>query len=176
MNTILLAVDGSEHADKSLLIAVSLACKNDAQVIVLYATEEKSISKEMQHGIEIEYADEISTRMKAMDLNTPSPDEAQYARTMVSHSANISHIINSVQGELVLRKAVSELQDKGVKSIKSIQVEGNPADRIIEASENHNVDTIVMGCRGVGKLKGIVLGSSSQSVAHRAKCSVVIVK
>ena len=60
MNTILVAVDGSEHADKSLLIAASLALQNDAEVIVLYATEEKSVSKEMQQGIEIEYADEIS--------------------------------------------------------------------------------------------------------------------
>lgn len=176
MNTILVAVDGSEHADKSLLIAASLALQNDAEVIVLYATEEKSVSKEMQQGIEIEYADEISTRMKSVDFNMPLPDESQYARTMVSHSAKVARIVNSLHGELILRKAVSALHDKGVKSVKPIQVEGDPADRIIESSEQHDVDTIVMGCRGVGKLKGIVLGSSSQSVAHRAKCSVVIVK
>jgi len=176
MNTILLAVDGSQHANKSLQIAASLALQNDAEVVVLYATEEKSVSEEMRHGIEIEYADQITARMKAIDFNVQLPDESQYARTMVSHGANISRVVNSLHGEIILRKAVSELHDKGVKSIKPIQVEGDPADRIIEASEQHNVDTIVMGCRGVGKLKGIVLGSSSQSVAHRARCSVVIVK
>jgi nucleotide-binding universal stress UspA family protein len=176
MNTILLAVDGSQHADNSLQIAASLARQNDAEVIVLYVTEDKSVSKQMQQGIEIEYADQIATRMKAVDFSVPLPDESQYARTMVSHSANISRIVNSLHGEIILRKAVSELHEKGIKSIKPIQVEGDPADRIIEASVHHNVDTIVMGCRGVAKLQGIVLGSSSQSVAHRAKCSVVIVK
>lgn len=176
MNTILLAVDGSEHANKSISIAASLARQSDAHVIVLYATEEKAISKQMRRGIEIEYADEIATRMKAVDFNTPLPDETQYARTMVSHSADISRIVNSLNGELILRKAVSELHDKGVESVKPLQLEGNPADRIVEVSEQDNVDTIVMGCRGVGKLKGIVLGSSSQSVAHRVNCSVVIVK
>lgn len=176
MNTILLAVDGSQHADKSLQITVLLALQTNAQVIVLYATDDKSISKEMQHGIELEYADQIETRMKTVYFSTRLPDESQYARTMVSHSRNVSHIVNSIQGEMNLAKAVSELHDKGVKSVKPIQVEDNPADRIIEVSEHHNVDTIVMGCRGVGKLEGIVFGSSSQSVAHRAKCSVVIVK
>jgi nucleotide-binding universal stress UspA family protein len=159
-----------------LQIAASLILQNDGQVIVLYATEAKSISKEMQQGIELEYTDQIATRMKAIDFSKRLPDESQYARTMVSHSENVSHIVNSIHGEMILGKAVSELHEKGVKSVKPIQVEGNTADRIIEASEHHKVDTIVMGCRGVGKLQGIVLGSSSQSVAHRAKCSVVIIK
>jgi len=176
LNTLLVAVDGSEHASKALLVAAALARQSNADVIVLYVTEEKSVTKAMRQGIEIEYADEIASRMKAVDFNRPIPDESQYARTMISHSTNISHIVNSLHGEIILRKAVSELHDKGVKSIKPIQLEGDPADRIIEASEQYKVDTLVMGCRGVGKLTGIVLGSSSQSVAHRAKCSVVIVK
>jgi nucleotide-binding universal stress UspA family protein len=176
MNTLLLAVDGSDHANKSLLVAAALARQNSGKVIVLYVTEEKSVSKEMRKGLEIEYADEISKRIKLIDFNMPLPDESQYARTMLSHSSNISRIVNSIQGEIILREAVSELHDKGVESIQPIQLEGDPADQIIEASEQYNVDTIIMGCRGVGKLKGIVLGSTSQSVAHRAQCSVVIVK
>jgi nucleotide-binding universal stress UspA family protein len=176
MNTILIAVDGSQHADKSLLIAASLALQNESQVIVLYATEEKAISKEMQLGIELEYADQIATRLRAIDFSIRLPDESQYARTMVSHSKNVSDILNSIHGEMILGKAIDQLHGKGIKSVKAIQVEGNPADCIIETSEHHKVDTIVMGCRGVGKLQGIVLGSTSQSVAHLAKCSVVIVK
>ncbi|MFT4729943.1 MAG: hypothetical protein ACI9UN_004465 [Granulosicoccus sp.] len=47
MNTVLFAVDDSQHVDKSLQIAVSLALQHECQVMVLYATEEKVISKVM---------------------------------------------------------------------------------------------------------------------------------
>jgi nucleotide-binding universal stress UspA family protein len=176
MDTLLVAVDGSEHADKSLSLAASLALQHDAEVIALYVIEEKSVSKDMRHGIEIEYADEIAKRMKAVDFNMPSPDKSLYASHMVAHSENIAHVVNSLHGENILKKAVSKLHGRGVKSIKPVLLEGNAVDQIIEASEQHNADTIVMGCRGVGKLKGIVFGSTSQSVAHGAQCSVVIVK
>jgi nucleotide-binding universal stress UspA family protein len=95
---------------------------------------------------------------------------------MLSHSDSITQVVNTLAGENIIKRALSFLRNAGVANIQSYLIEGDPADVILEAREKHQADTIVMGCRGTGKLKGLLMGSVSQSVAHSADCSVVIVK
>ncbi|NQU72224.1 MAG: universal stress protein, partial [Rhodospirillales bacterium] len=47
---------------------------------------------------------------------------------------------------------------------------------IIEYAEQHDIDMIVIGSRGLGDLKGMLLGSVSHKVAHLAECSCITVK
>lgn len=61
--------------------------------------------------------------------------------------------------------------------IETAMMEGNdPAASIVAFSEKGGFDMIAMGSRGHGKLKEMVLGSTSHKVLHQAKCSVLIVK
>ena len=53
---------------------------------------------------------------------------------------------------------------------------GAPAAVILEFEENLNADLIVMGSRGLGLVKGVLLGSVSQYITERAKCPVLVVK
>ena len=53
---------------------------------------------------------------------------------------------------------------------------GSPAPVIIDVAEEHGVDLIVMGSRGLGLVKGVLLGSVSQYVVENAKCAVMVVK
>ncbi|MGE5374722.1 MAG: universal stress protein [Bacteroidota bacterium] len=55
-------------------------------------------------------------------------------------------------------------------------IEGNPAETIIEVARNRNTDVIIMGARGLGKLAGLPLGSTSQKVLSLAPCPVLIVR
>jgi nucleotide-binding universal stress UspA family protein len=55
-------------------------------------------------------------------------------------------------------------------------IEGNPAETIIELARTRNSDVIIMGARGLGKLPGLVLGSTSQKVVSYAPCPVLIVR
>jgi len=55
-------------------------------------------------------------------------------------------------------------------------IEGNPAETIIEVSRTRNSDLIIMGARGLGKLSGLLLGSTSQKVLSLASCPVLIVR
>lgn len=55
-------------------------------------------------------------------------------------------------------------------------IEGDPAETIIELAKTHNSDVIIMGSRGLGKLAGLLLGSTSQKVVSHAPCPVLIVK
>lgn len=53
---------------------------------------------------------------------------------------------------------------------------GAPASVILEYAEILNADLIVMGSRGLGVVKGVLLGSVSQYIIERAKCPVMVVK
>jgi nucleotide-binding universal stress UspA family protein len=54
--------------------------------------------------------------------------------------------------------------------------EGDVASKIIQYAEKGRFDMVVMGHRGSGKFKEMVLGSVSEKVLHRTKCSVLIVR
>jgi len=97
-------------------------------------------------------------------------------RSLLSHSSKITKLVNTVVGENILNRAVSFLHDSEVAKVSSSLATSEAADAIVDAYEKHNASTIVMGCRGTGKVRSFVLGSVSQAVAHRATCSVVIVK
>ncbi len=51
----------------------------------------------------------------------------------------------------------------------------SPVDEIVIYAEEHDCDLIVMGCRGLGALRG-VLGSVSYGVIRSAKVPVLIIK
>lgn len=70
-------------------------------------------------------------------------------------------------------KAVAE--KRGAKA-EAVVMEGDPAEEIVRYANDGNFGMIVMGSRGLGKLKEIVLGSTSRKVLHNAKCPVLIVK
>jgi len=55
-------------------------------------------------------------------------------------------------------------------------IEGDPAEAIIEIAKTRDSDVIVMGSRGLGRLAGLVLGSTSQKVVSHASCPVLIVR
>lgn len=46
---------------------------------------------------------------------------------------------------------------------------------IVTAAEDLKVDAIVLGSRGLGNFKGLIIGSVSNKVLHSAKCRVVLV-
>jgi len=53
---------------------------------------------------------------------------------------------------------------------------GNPGKEIVEFATNLGVDLIVAGNRGRSAEKELDLGSVSSALAHRAPCSVLIVR
>ena len=55
-------------------------------------------------------------------------------------------------------------------------IEGSPAEAIIEVAKTRHSDVIVIGSRGLGRLAGLVLGSTSQKVVSYAPCPVLIVR
>ena len=47
---------------------------------------------------------------------------------------------------------------------------------ILEKARDYKADLIVMGSRGLGQIGGLILGSVSERVLHRAHVPVLIVR
>lgn len=56
--------------------------------------------------------------------------------------------------------------------ISSAVVHGNPAEKLIDASDH--VDMIVVASRGHGGFAGLLLGSVSDQIVHHARCRVLV--
>jgi len=54
--------------------------------------------------------------------------------------------------------------------------EGRPGDVIVEVAKEEDVDLIVLGSRGVGGIRGWVLGSTSRYVVETCTKPILIVK
>jgi len=77
-------------------------------------------------------------------------------------------------GERILSDALKVMQKEKVKVDKKVEF-GIPSDKIVRVAEKENHDLIVLGSRGLGTVKRFLLGSVSDDVSHKAKCSVLIV-
>jgi nucleotide-binding universal stress UspA family protein len=75
----------------------------------------------------------------------------------------------------ILEKAEKEVGDLPCQ-IHTELIEGDSAEAIIGVAVTRNSDVIVMGSRGLGRLAGLLLGSTSQKVVSHAPCPVLIVR
>ena len=53
---------------------------------------------------------------------------------------------------------------------------GIPAEEILQFAEERPDDLIVVGCRGLGFMQGVLLGSVSQAIAERASVPVLVAR
>jgi nucleotide-binding universal stress UspA family protein len=60
--------------------------------------------------------------------------------------------------------------------VEGVTLVGHPAEEIVEFATNLDVDLVVAGTRGRSAEREIYLGSVSSALAHRAPCSVLIVR
>jgi len=53
---------------------------------------------------------------------------------------------------------------------------GEPAPTVVQFANQHEVDLVIIGSRGLNALQEMVLGSVSHKVVKRANCPVLVVK
>ncbi len=61
-------------------------------------------------------------------------------------------------------------------NIETVTRMGGAADEIVKAAEERGVGLIVVGSRGWGEVRSILLGSVSERVLHLAHCPVLVVR
>jgi len=77
-------------------------------------------------------------------------------------------------GQVILDKAKKMLGSTTFKVYEEL-LDGSEAEAILKAAEKYQADLIVMGTRGFGAVKGMLVGSVSRKVIHLAACPVMVV-
>lgn len=75
----------------------------------------------------------------------------------------------------ILAKTMEVLTDTEGR-VNEVVLVGNPGKEIVEFATNLSVDLVVAGTRGRSPARELYLGSVSNALAHRAPCSVLIVR
>ncbi|MEM4735197.1 MAG: universal stress protein [Candidatus Thorarchaeota archaeon] len=94
-----------------------------------------------------------------------------------THDTSAPHPYLTLQkvGEDIIARA-KLLADRLGCRITEMMLHGEPASQIIAVAQEKNVDLIIMGSRGMGTIKRILVGSNSDRVIRQASCPVMVVR
>lgn len=146
---IVVATDGSSHAEMSIRTLVDMGTPSDAEVFVLHV-------KEPPHY-----------------LVTPAvPPSYQNEWHRVERELRVEA---DEAASLAISQAEQLLANVG-QGVHSMIREGHPADEIVRLSEEISADLVVVGSKGLSGIMVFLLGSVSQKVIKYAPCSVLLAK
>ena len=146
IDVIAVGTDGSATADKAVEFAIDLASRHEAELVVLSAYNTQP-SALVSAGMAAAWA-------------PPGPLGPEW---------------NTQEAERVeelLADAKHRAEQRGI-ACRTASGEGDPADVVVELAERHGADVLVIGNRGMQRR---VLGSVPNTITHKARCSVLVVK
>jgi nucleotide-binding universal stress UspA family protein len=79
------------------------------------------------------------------------------------------------QAKAQMEDAIREMGKISGKLTREV-IEGPASEAILNVAEVRNIELIVMGTRGLGSLKGLLIGSTSQKVLSHAECPVLLAR
>ncbi|MGL5513455.1 MAG: universal stress protein [Sporomusa sp.] len=138
--SIVVAVDGSGHAERALEQAIYLAGLCQAKIVLLYVLN-------------------VDAKISSLE--------------QVSLGGYIPDNIKS-EGWKILQ-AAAELVPRNIPAETLLEI-GAPAEVVVEFCQACYCDLIIMGSRGLGSIKKLLLGSVSNYVLTHAPCPVLIVR
>ncbi len=115
----------------------------------------------------------FSAKLWLIHVAPPEPD-------FVGYGAGPQTVRDQVASELRdehrrTQQVAEKLRRSGLAAT-ALCPQGATVKTILHEAEKLEVDLIVMGSRGHGKLRGLLLGSQSQKVLQHAPCPVMIVR
>ncbi len=147
IDKILCPIDFSDPSRAALAHAVDLAEHFSARIILFHAISE------IDH--------------------TPSPSYTLTPQLM-DQMVQISHQMKE-NAEKAMKEMVDNIVPEGIDTRQQVAI-GNPADRIVQAAEDEQVDLIVMATHGRSGIKGLIFGSVAEKVVRSAQCPVLTMK
>ena len=132
-------------------MAAQLAEQYEAELLIVYVIRDMQIPFEIQELPELEFTD--------FEAFNDAREE----------------VLRKV-AETVLKVARQKAEKIGAKKVKTAIGTGDPATSILGFAKRRKVDMVVVGTRGLGKLKGTILGSVSRKIANSAETSCLIVR
>ena len=151
---VLVPLDGSEHSLRALDIAIQIAKKFKASITLAHVFS-----------------------VTATPMIMPEPTTLTPSGIPTVTPAEISKIVEATRE--VGNRILSDGKDK-VKSAKvevdTVLREGNTVQEIVKIAKEGKFGLIVIGVRGVSKIRELLVGSVSDGVMKHAPCPVLVVK
>ena len=137
------------------MVVVGIDGSRESEAALRFAAEEAKLRGAL---LRIVCASEPSASGNLGAAFAPTPDEFVHAE----HHA-----------EEVLRGALQQLKGEPLE-VEAVAEEGGPAAILLEQAAG--AELLVVGSRGLGTAKRLMLGSVSHDLAQHARCPVVIVR
>jgi len=152
---ILVAVDGSESSKRAAHVALGLAEKLKAELIVLHAISPPTSYYRSNFPVPVGMA--------------PPPPSQKEIDTYYAYARRVAL---GIVGD-----TVSEAKKVGT-NVKTELPEGvsSVVETIINHAAKEHVDLIIVGTRGLGGFKKMLIGSVSSGVISHANCPVLVVR
>src|SRR6266705_4965731 len=151
----LVAQDGSESSQRAAQAALELAEKLKADLVVLHAISSPT-----------SYYHSTIASPTGMSLPAPSQHEID------AYYAYARKVALGIVGE-----TESKAKKQGIHVKTEIpEAVASIVETIINHASKENVDLIVVGTRGLGGFKKLLLGSVSSGIVSHAHCPVLIVR
>ena len=158
MARILVGVDGSEHSKRALRWAIEEARLRDVPVVMVHAYEPARVRSPYTYSYSA-MPGTLTEDLREQEREWRQEQEAQVRQHAETTAARIL-------------ESVVDTPKRG--QVETLVVPRDPADVLVELSRN--ADLLVVGSRGHGGFKGLLLGSVSQKCLHHARCPVVILR
>jgi len=154
IKSILVPIDGSEHSRKALQFAADVAERFNASIVLVHVVSAAALLPAPAPQVGVSVTPE----------GVPPP----------IFSTKLAEDMAKLGSELLARET-RELEKRGLTA-KKILERGDPVEKILQTAKNERCDLIVIGARGLGKVRALLLGSVSDGVVHKAPCPVLVVK
>lgn len=117
-------------------------------------------------------ADKFKSRLTLINAFQPIPTVGPYGETLFT-GLNDTYPVE--MKEYALSRARQILDEMKVPYYSRQEI-GDPAAEILRVAETEGCDLVVVGSRGQGAFKSLLLGSVSDHIIHHTYCPVLIIR
>ncbi len=172
IKNIVLAIDGSDPGKHAQDVAIDMASRYEANLTLVHVLTHDHPPNEFSQMAEVE--DMLESHKP--EVRGKEDTYKAIARFLGSENDEKEAKVIVLIGEQLLKNASKTASQAGVANVTTEIRSGDYANCILEVAKKADADIIVMGRRGLSKLKGFVTGSVSHKVSQRAECSVLTVR
>ncbi|UWQ52152.1 universal stress protein [Leisingera caerulea] len=169
---ILVATDGSASGNRAVDCAAELSNKLGRGLSIVHVYLHGRPAAEM---MQLARSEQLYEQVAAAQDLTPRGQPANFLGLFASatEEREKANAILAI-GETILNWAEHRAKDAGAQDVVTHLSAGDYADGILKTAELENAGMIVIGRRGLGQVREILMGSVSQKVLHHAACTVVV--
>ena len=172
---ILVATDGSDPAHAAVDMAADLAAKFDVPLTIGHVMQFDRPTDELMRMARAEHLAEEVHRETQVDFRKFGVGVIGVPFSDIDRSNDMMKVIITI-GDKLLEQAAARARERGVSTVETMSSHGDPADSILDMAQKVGADMIVLGHRGLGRVKTLLLGSVALKVVQQAECTVVSVR